>query len=391
MKKTVILFTMLVCAYIIIPAQNVGIGTNNPGSKLSTSGNLSVGSAYANTPAPANGAIIQGSVGIGTSSPHNDAALDLSQSAKTIVLPRMTTAQRAAITSPVAGMFVYDTDINRIFMHDGVTWVSFTTGPTGATGVTGAQGATGMTGAQGPTGVQGATGPQGATGVVGAQGPTGPQGVTGAQGPSGVLANGSANGNTPYWDGTKWITNNSNIHNDGGNVGIGTAAPSRKLDVSGTGRFTGSLTIGNYTLPTVDGTNGQVLKTNGSGSLTWQNDAASAGPVFYNGTTITFNTCPNNLVLENLNMGSSTYARIRFPNNPGCNFKLGGIQGGTAGKMIVIYNDGTGKMGGENQSAGSAAANRIIITGNMNSNQKSSVVTLVYDGDLQRWITVGIN
>lgn len=40
----------------------------------------------------------------------------------------------------------------------------------------------------------------------------------------------------------------------------------------------GSLRIGNaYTLPTVDGSNGQVLKTDGSGAVTWQNDNNSGG------------------------------------------------------------------------------------------------------------------
>lgn len=175
------------------------------------------------------------------------------------------------------------------------------------------------------------------------------------------------------------------------NVGIGTATPQFKLDVNGTGRYTGTLSVGAYTLPTVDGTSGQVLKTNGSGTLTWQSDAGGSGPVFYDGVTLTFNSCPNNLVLNDLDMQGATYARIVFPNNSNCSYKLGGIQGGSAGKMIVVFNDGLGKMGGESNSAGSTVGNRILVTGNMNSNQTSTVATFVYDGDLQKWITVSIN
>lgn len=45
------------------------------------------------------------------------------------------------------------------------------------------------------------------------------------------LPNGTAAGNTPYWNGTNWITNSSNIFNNGGNVGIGTSSPATKLDL----------------------------------------------------------------------------------------------------------------------------------------------------------------
>uniref|UniRef100_A0A7V3RII3 Tail fiber domain-containing protein n=1 Tax=candidate division WOR-3 bacterium TaxID=2052148 RepID=A0A7V3RII3_UNCW3 len=63
------------------------------------------------------------------------------------------------------------------------------------------------------------------------------------------------------------------------NVGIGTLSPLYKLDVQGTGHFTGALTIGSYTLPSTDSTGGYVLKTNGAGSVTWQPDANSGGNI----------------------------------------------------------------------------------------------------------------
>lgn len=50
---------------------------------------------------------------------------------------------------------------------------------------------------------------------------------------SGGLGNGSAPGNTPYWNGSSWIVNSSNIYNNGGDVGINTSAPIGKLHIKG--------------------------------------------------------------------------------------------------------------------------------------------------------------
>ena len=93
-----------------------------------------------------------------------------------------------------------------------------------------------------------------------------------------------------YWDGTTWnklvtysggsgsmpsdsdwVVSGQNIYSAlPGNVGIGTTNPVFKLDVNGQGRFTGKLTIGNYTLPNTDGQPGNVLTTDGNGVVTWQ-------------------------------------------------------------------------------------------------------------------------
>ena len=91
----------------------------------------------------------------------------------------------------------------------------------------------GIQGPVGPAGAQGPVGAQGSAGVAGAQGPQGLQGLQGPQGASGLLSSGSIAGNTAYWNGSTWVTNNSNIFNNGGNVGIGTSTPTVKLEVNG--------------------------------------------------------------------------------------------------------------------------------------------------------------
>jgi hypothetical protein len=61
-------------------------------------------------------------------------------------------------------------------------------------------------------------------------------------------------------------------------IDLQTGGTSRfKVAKSGNAEVAGTLKIGAYTLPSVDGANGQVLKTNGSGVVTWQTDETGAG------------------------------------------------------------------------------------------------------------------
>src|ERR1700679_2137484 len=122
MKKQI--FTIVVLLALVLTGrvfgQNVGIGEPNPGSKLSVKGGMSVGTTYSGQSAPDGGLIIEGRMGVGTSSPDTNAILDMSGAvSKGIKLPRTTAAQRSAITGPSKGLMLFDTDSNNIYFHNG--------------------------------------------------------------------------------------------------------------------------------------------------------------------------------------------------------------------------------------------------------------------------------
>lgn len=62
-----------------------------------------------------------GRVGIGTTTPAG--ALDVSSTTGGFIVPRMTTAQIAALT-PVNGMIVYDTTLNAFYFYENDAWVT---------------------------------------------------------------------------------------------------------------------------------------------------------------------------------------------------------------------------------------------------------------------------
>lgn len=66
-------------------------------------------------------------VGIGTNTPDNSAILDVSSTQRGLLFPIMTTAQRTSITSPAAGLHVFDTNTNTAWFFDGFNLINYAT------------------------------------------------------------------------------------------------------------------------------------------------------------------------------------------------------------------------------------------------------------------------
>ncbi len=185
---------------------------------------------------------LQAQVGIGTNTPNASAILDLTATDKGLLVPRMTLAQKNAIPTPATGLIVFQTDgTSGTYQYNGSTWGIILSG-TDAWRITG---------------------------------------NTGTSATSNFIGTTDAVDFITKTNGTERIRVSST-----GNIGIGNASPGSALDVKGTIRLSGSTSgyVGfspaaaagstTYTLPIADGSNGQQLTTNGSGTLSW---AAAGG------------------------------------------------------------------------------------------------------------------
>lgn len=69
---------------------------------------------------------------------HSSAILDVSSTTKGLLIPRMNTTERNAISSPIAGLIIYNTTTSSMESYNGSTWVSVSTGFVPYSGATGA-------------------------------------------------------------------------------------------------------------------------------------------------------------------------------------------------------------------------------------------------------------
>ncbi|MDK2771944.1 MAG: tail fiber domain-containing protein [Flavobacterium sp.] len=86
-------------------------------------------------------------VGIGTTTPNTSSLLDVTDTTKGILIPRMTQAQRNAITLPATGLIIYQTNNSPgFYYYNGVIWVSLSSVSWSTTGNAGTAPATNKVG-----------------------------------------------------------------------------------------------------------------------------------------------------------------------------------------------------------------------------------------------------
>lgn len=326
------------------------------------------------------------SINIAGTPPDNSSMLDVSSTAKGMLIPRMTEAQKTAIAGPATGLLIYQTDnVTGFWYFDGTTWVPILgsggptgpTGPTGAastipgpTGATGANGADGATGPTGATGIDGATGPTGAAGSTGAMGATGSAGVTGPAGPTGADGATGATGNS----GTAGATGTTGAMGATGPAGatgamgatgaagatgtIGVTGPAGATGANGATGATGVGTAGatgatGATGPVGCATANYVIKSNGTTAT------CTVAPIFEDATgNVGIGTTSPLQKLDvngNINMASAMNLRInnvRVLSNLGTSNFFVGDNAGIANLAAGQYNSFFGWEAGSNNTTG---------------------------------------
>ena len=67
--------------------------------------------------------VVSQSIGVGTNSPNSSAALDVTSVTQGMLVPRMTSAQRTAISSPATGLLVFDVTTNSFWFKGSTGWI----------------------------------------------------------------------------------------------------------------------------------------------------------------------------------------------------------------------------------------------------------------------------
>ena len=95
---------------------------------------------------------------------------------------------------------------------------------------------------------------------------------------NGLVNDGSEKGNTPYWDGEKWVVNSSQLYNDGASVMVGTNS------VVESSAFTVQSTSKGFLVPRMSAEQKNAIQGPVNGLLVYQTDG-TAGFYYYDGSS----------------------------------------------------------------------------------------------------------
>ncbi|MEY2828504.1 MAG: hypothetical protein RIQ33_362, partial [Bacteroidota bacterium] len=181
-----------------------------------------------------------------------------------------------------------------------------------------------------------------------------------------------------------FITNNAERMRvlSSGNVGIATTTPGSTLDVKGTLRLSGSTSgyVGlkgaaaagstTYTFPSTDGTNGQVVSTNGSGTLSW------ITPPGY--TTSHSMSSSGNTITSTYNSVTGTAPAINSVSNTSLANTLSTTVNGVLGSGVNLVNSLSNTSSANNLSTtvnGVASTNVTLINSNTLSSSSNTLTS----------------
>jgi len=201
-----------------------------------------------------------------------------------------------------------------------------------------------------------------------------------------ILNQDTSSSGTPTFAGATTTGNTTLASGSNTSVTIGggaTASTLKLLEPSGSGSnftaFKAQAQAGDvtYTLPAADGSNGQYLSTNGSGTLSWGTVAAGGG---------TTDTTTSTGTVNDLSVTAARLLILRC--NNASDLTINGITAGTAGDLLIIASVGAGDVYLAHQNTGSTAGNRlvnVITSGNTPLANGVGSAVYVYDGTTARW------